>query len=216
MNTDRLTELLSANVEPVSRGKFERALVRTIAISAAAAFGLMLASVGPRRDPTSPLHLEWVVVKLLFALSVVGFGTPALIRSARPGFAAVARYAAVLFPLLAMIMAALIMLCLTSSPAWTAMLRGATDLSAARCLICIIVFAAIPFAALFRALRDGAPTRPAVCGAIAGLVAGGVGAAAYALACNSDSAPFIAIWYGAALGVCAILGAVVGPRTLRW
>jgi hypothetical protein len=79
-----------------------------------------------------------------------------------------------------------------------------------------MLFSAIPLAALIWALREGAPTRLKVCGAIAGIVAAGLGAAAYALTCTSDTIPFIAIWYGAAIAIYAVIGAQLGPRLLRW
>jgi hypothetical protein len=96
------------------------------------------------------------------------------------------------------------------------MLLGASTISSARCLLSIVFFAAIPLAALIWALQKGAPTRLKLSGAIAGIVAGGFGAAAYALSCTSDTIPFIAIWYGAAIMLCAVTGAQLGPRLLRW
>jgi hypothetical protein len=48
------------------------------------------------------------------------------------------------------------------------------------------------------------------------VVAGGVGAAAYALSCSSDTIPFIAFCYGAAIALCALIGEQLGPRLLRW
>jgi len=216
VNTDTLIELLSANVQPVGRGRFERALLLSVAMSGMAAFGVMLVTLGPRYDLGSPPHLAWSGMKLLFALSVVGVTMPVLIRSARPGPRSVTGALPVLVPFVAVGVAALAERLLGSPELWRAMLRGATTLSPARCLLCIIGFSAIPLVVLIRALRDGAPTRPSVCGALAGLVAGGVGAAAYALACNSDSVPFIAVWYSAAIALYGALGALLGSRLLRW
>jgi hypothetical protein len=51
---------------------------------------------------------------------------------------------------------------------------------------------------------------------MAGLVAGSLTATAYALHCPDDSLPFIAVWYGGAIAVCALLGAKLGPWLLRW
>jgi hypothetical protein len=79
-----------------------------------------------------------------------------------------------------------------------------------------VFFASIPMAAVIYALRQGAPTRLKLCGGIAGIVAGGIGAAAYAFNCRSDTFPFIAIWYGTATVICAFIGAQLGPRVLRW
>jgi len=50
----------------------------------------------------------------------------------------------------------------------------------AACLICIPLFAVAPFASLIWALRKGAPTNLMRTGAIAGLVAGALGAAVFA------------------------------------
>jgi hypothetical protein len=65
-------------------------------------------------------------------------------------------------------------------------------------------------------LRKGAPTDLKRAGAIAGLVAGALGATAYAFHCLDDSIPFIAVWYGAMVALCASIGAFLGPRLLRW
>jgi hypothetical protein len=215
VNTDRLIDLLSANLEPVSRGRFATALILAAVTGGVAAFALMLATVGPRPHFDSPPHLEWCAIKMLFALSVVVAATPILARSARPGPSSAARCIAVFIPFVAVGAAAAA--ALLSEPAlWREMLVGATTASPVRCLLCIVGFAAIPLTALFAVLREGAPTRPRASGALAGTVAGGVGAAAYALACSSDSIPFIAAWYGAAIGLYALFGALLGPRFLHW
>jgi len=74
----------------------------------------------------------------------------------------------------------------------------------------------IPFAALIWALRKGAPVNLKRTGAIAGLVAGALGAAVYAFHCSDDSLPFIAVWYGAMIALCAWIGSKLGPWLLRW
>jgi hypothetical protein len=69
---------------------------------------------------------------------------------------------------------------------------------------------------LIWALRRAAPTNLKRAGAIAGVVAGALGAAVYAFHCHDDSVPFIAIWYGAPIALFAFVGATLGPRLLRW
>jgi hypothetical protein len=212
VNTNKLIDLLSTNLQPVARRGFERALFLVVAMGGVAALGLMLATVGPR--PHLTLHLGWSAIKLLFGLSVVGTGMPILVRSAQPG----RRLSALpLFRPFFVVSAAALATLLGTGPAiWKGMLLGATHVSPVRCLLCIVGFAAIPWMALFYMLREGAPTRPSVCGGLAGVVAGGVGAAAYAFTCSSDSIPFIASWYVAAIALCALVGALFGPRLLRW
>ena len=216
MNTYRLIDILSANLEPARHGQFGRTLSVAMVTGATAAFGLMLATVGPRPDLHSTAHLEWLAVKLLFALSVIGTGAPLLLRSPRPGLENATNWVLVLFPLFAAIAVALATLLLSRPQAWRGMLLGANTVSSAHCLLCIEFFAAIPLAALIWVLRKGAPTRLKLCGAISGIVAGGIGAAAYALSCMSDTIPFIAVWYGAAIVLCAVIGGQLGPRLLRW
>jgi hypothetical protein len=215
MNTDRLIDMLSAELEAVNSSRLGRTLILAIVTGGAIAFALMLVTVGPRPDLQSPAHIEWVAVKLLFALSVIGTGALLLNRSMRPGLEDATNWSIVFFPFLAALAVALAVL-LGQPQEWRELLRGATTISSMRCLLLIMFFAAIPLAAVLYALRHGAPTRLKLCGAIGGIVAGGIGAAAYAFNCTSDTIPFIAIWYGAAIVICAVIGSQLGPGVLRW
>ena len=215
MNTDRLIDMLSAELEAVYSGRLGKTLILAMITGGAIAFGLMLVTVGPRPDLQSTVHIEWVAVKLLFALSVIGTGAILLNRTMRPGLEEGTNWALVFFPFLAALAVALAVL-LGQPQAWREMLREATTVSSVRCLLLIVFFAAIPLAAVIYALRQGAPTRLKLCGGIAGIVAGGIGAAAYAFNCTSDTIPFIAIWYGAAIVICAAIGSQLGSRVLRW
>jgi hypothetical protein len=216
VNTDRFIDLLSANLEQVGCVHFGRTLLVAMLAGAAAAFALMLATVGPRTDLDSTMHLAWTAVKVIFAVSVIGTAAPLLLKSMRPGLEKETHPAMLFLPFFAAMIAALAMLLFVTPQTWSLMLRGANSVSPARCLLCIVFFAAIPFAALVWALRQGAPTRLSLSGAIAGVVAGGLGAAAYAFNCTSDTIPFIAVCYGAAIALCAFIGAQLGPQLLRW
>jgi hypothetical protein len=216
VNTDRLIDLLSANLEPVRPVQFGKTLLLAMLAGSTAAFSLMLATVGPRADLDSTAHLGWTAVKLLFAAGVIGTATPLLLRSMRPGLEKETHPEMILLPFLSAIAAALAMLLFVTLQTWSAMLCGATSASPARCLLLIMFFAVVPFAALVSALRQGAPTRLRLSGAIAGVVAGGLGAAAYAFNCRSDTIPFIAVCYSVAIALCALIGAQLGPRLLRW
>jgi hypothetical protein len=70
-------------------------------------------------------------------------------------------------------------------------------------------------AALF-GLRHGAPTRPAVAGAIAGLLSAGLAATLYASHCTDDSPLFVATWYTIATALVTAIGALAGSRVLRF
>src|SRR5258705_13737506 len=77
------------------------------------------------------------------------------------------------------------------------------------------MIAIVPFAVIVAAVRRAAPTNLARTGAVAGLVAGGISALAYALHCTDDSLPFVAVWYGGTIVACTLAGARLGPRLLR-
>ena len=84
------------------------------------------------------------------------------------------------------------------------------------CLGFIPIFSLPVLAALFVALRRGAPIRARLTGLMAGLAAGGFGATVYAAHCTDDSPLFVATWYTIGIAVTAALGAALGPRLLRW
>ena len=216
MNTDRLIDLLSANLEPVGGVRFGKTLLLAMLMGGAVALISMLATVGPRAELDSTAHLVWTTVKLLFAVSVIGTATPLLLRSMRPGLEKETHPGIIFLPFLAAIAAALAMLLFVTPETWREMLRGATSASPAHCLLCVTFFAVVPFAALVWVLRQGAPTRLSRSGVIAGVVAGGVGTFAYAFNCASDTIPFIAVFYTAAIALCACIGAQLGPLLLRW
>jgi len=66
------------------------------------------------------------------------------------------------------------------------------------------------------AMKGLAPTQPILAGAAAGLLAGAVATAVYALHCPEMAAPFLATWYLAGMLIPTVAGALLGPRLLRW
>src|SRR5215216_6249803 len=65
-------------------------------------------------------------------------------------------------------------------------------------------------------LRHGAPARPAVAGAIAGLFSAGLAATLYASHCTDDSPLFVAAWYTIATALVIAIGALAGAKVLRF
>jgi hypothetical protein len=65
-------------------------------------------------------------------------------------------------------------------------------------------------------LRHGAPARPAVAGAFAGLLSAGLAATLYASHCTDDSPLFVATWYSIATLLVTAIGALAGSRVLRF
>src|SRR4051794_8398431 len=65
-------------------------------------------------------------------------------------------------------------------------------------------------------LRHGAPARPAVAGAIAGLLSAGLAATLYASHCTDDSPLFVAAWDTIATALVTAIGALAGAKLLRY
>ena len=72
------------------------------------------------------------------------------------------------------------------------------------------------FVGLLWALKGLAPTRPALAGACAGLLAAALGALVYALHCPEMQAPFLVVWYTLGMLLPTLAGAWVGAKLLRW
>jgi hypothetical protein len=213
MKTDSLIEMLSTNVEPVKRGEIWRLLALAFALGLVAAFGVMLVTIGGRPNLGAPQSLLSVALKAVFALIVIVSSGVALMRFAKPGGEGL-RLAPYLLPmLLALFLGGLIGLDLVTSSSRAASVIGTQTWT---CVTCIPLFAILPFLALIFALRRAAPTDLRRTGAIAGLLAGGVGAVVYAFHCPDDSVLFVTVWYGSALAFCTLIGGLLGPRFLRW
>ena len=104
-------------------------------------------------------------------------------------------------------------LALTEPSEWSARLVGT---NAWLCLSVIPLLSALPLAALFWAMRTGAPAVPARAGFAVGLLAASIGGLLYATHCFDDSPLFVVTWYSLAAIVIAGAGALIGHRALRW
>jgi hypothetical protein len=84
------------------------------------------------------------------------------------------------------------------------------------CLAYVAVLGLVPLALFLLVVRHGAPTRPRLAGAAAGLLAGAVAATAYAIHCPDDSPLFVVTWYTFAIAALALAGAGMGRLFARW
>ncbi|RUW66500.1 NrsF family protein, partial [Mesorhizobium sp. M4B.F.Ca.ET.049.02.1.2] len=94
-----------------------------------------------------------------------------------------------------------------------------TRLVGSNMMICMAFIPLIglgPLAVFLWVLRHGAPTRPVLAGAGAGLLAGGLSATFYAAHCFDDSPLFVATWYTLAVVILTGLGALGGRFFVRW
>lgn len=213
MDTNKLIDVLSTNLEPVEPEVIRKATLWAVVLGAAAAFGVMLATVAPRPDVWRDDGRPFLALKLALTISLVAAGAAWLVRSMHPGRDVRRPLWLASLPFLAVAVAGTVDLLREASSPWGRAMFGTQW---AMCVVCIPLFAVIPFVLLTWASRNGAPTHLRRTGAIAGLVAGALGATAYAFHCPDDSLPFIAIWYGGGIAFCAGFGGMLGPRLLRW
>jgi hypothetical protein len=213
MKTDDLVAMLSTNVEPIGRGLVGRTISIAVAAGAVIALGFMLVALGVRADLATTRATVFLLLKIAFALAVVGVAMRYLTRLARPGAERGISPLAIAVPFSAIVLLGAISLSIAPSSHWDTMVLGDQWLE---CLLSIPIIAIVPFAVTIFAVRRAAPTNLARAGAFAGLIAGGVSAMAYAFHCTDDSLPFVAVWYGGTIVLCTLAGAVLGPRLLRW
>ncbi len=84
------------------------------------------------------------------------------------------------------------------------------------CLTFIPAMSLPLLAAALIGLRHGAPARPAMAGAIAGMLSAGLAATLYASHCTDNSPLFVATWYTLATALVTAVGALLGSKLLKY
>lgn len=211
MRTDELIRALAADgarpVVPIERW-LVGALLAGIALSAA----LFLATLHARPDLLQAAPTPAFCFKLVVSLSLAATAAFLLSDTARP-MPRIRWHRALLLAPVLLLSGVIFELVTVPAHRWPARLIGH---NAVHCLSLIPLLAIAPTACLLAALRRGAPARPTLAGAMAGLVSGAVGAALYALTCPDDSALFVATWYSIAIIAVSAASAYLGSRMLRW
>ena len=213
MKTDELIAMLARDAGPVARDAARGRFAAALAAGAAAAFVLMLALMGVRADIAVAVRDPMFWVKLGVPALLVVSAYAACARAGRPGAIVGPAAASMLLPVGAIWLLAVLALAAAPADERTALILGD---SWGWCLASIPLLAVPTFAAAFWAMKGLAPTRPALAGALSGLLAGAAGALAYTLHCPEMAAPFIATWYLIGMAIPAAIGALAGPALLRW
>ena len=213
MKTDDLVAMLAAGDVAVPRRTAARRVALAVLMGLPVSLAIMLAGYGPRHDLVQAMFWPMFWVKLLFPLCIAAAGFVMVQRLARPGVRVRRAWAGAAVPVLAIWALAVVAWFTVPDEARMPSLMGQ---SWRVCAASIGLMALPVFAATLVALRGLAPTQPALAGAAAGALAGGVGAAVYALHCIELTAPFLAVWYVSGIAVPVLVGAVLGPRLLRW
>lgn len=211
-DTDQLIRSLALTPQAQTRAPWRdlrRLLPVTLATSLTLAVGLCFVMAGGAHGFAGVVGRPWFYYKLICMGALATGGWRLLLDVAQPGYGRLR---------LVVLAPAVIVLTLGAAIDSSDLpLAGQHPMSVPACLGAIVLLAAPAMGLILLSLRRAAATtRPALAGAVAGLVAGALGGAAYAFACKNDGGLFVAVWYGAAVGVTAMIGALVGRRALAW
>ena len=212
MRTDELIAHLSGGLEPVKPGQVARTLLGAVALGIAGSIVVMLVVIGLRHDIRTAIVSFGMWTKLIYTFAIAVFGFWLVERAGRPGAPMTRQLSLLAVPLVAIIILSMMQM---SAP--KADMPGLVLGHSSRVCAFLVTMTALPtLAATFWALKQLAPTDLRRAGAIAGLFAGAAGAFVYSFHCTEGAAPFIAIWYTLGIVVTTVIGALLGPRLLRW
>jgi hypothetical protein len=211
VKTDDFIDLLAANPPPRWSFQSQFGLMAISGVVAAAVTFFLVA--GFRHDLSQAMESVRFLFKFVvtFALAVTAAG--AALRIGEPG-RSMHRWAWALACVPTVLAGAgVVELVVIPNGDWFPRLVGH---DAWRCLTLIPLFSIGPLACLLTALRHGAPARPGLAGALAGLAASGIAATFYAANCVDDSPLFVATWFSLATLIVTATGYLAGRKFLIW
>lgn len=213
MNTEALIQSLARGVRPVPRGAVARRIALGIAAGGLVTLLLVATQLGVRPDLSKAMHGFSFWMKWAYTASLGGGAIFAVTRLARPEGGRLRGIWLLGLPVLLLAAVGASELIRTPQGEWLAMWLGD---SWRQCPWRVLILAAPIFIGLLWSFRRLAPTRLRAAGGAAGLAAGSFAATLYCLHCPEVSAIFVLTWYTLGIGLAASIGALLGPRLLRW
>jgi hypothetical protein len=212
METDQLIRTLAADnahrAQPVG---FVLAL--WLLAAAPASVAMFFAGLGVRPDLMTAMHNPFFDLKFAVTLALAILAIAISLHLSRPE-ASLQRWVWLLLIPVGLLLAGIAseMMMPQRLPMMTRLVGNNSRL----CMTAIPLMSLPLLVAALIGLRHGAPTRPAVAGAIAGLLSAGLAATLYASHCTDDSPLFVATWYTIATAFVTAIGALAGSRVLRF
>jgi hypothetical protein len=213
MRTDDLVTMLATGAGAVQPNQALRRYALALGSGALVAALLMVALIGTRPDLVAAVLLPIFWVKVAFAGSLAAANWLGVMRLSRPGMPLAGLPVALAAPVLAIWLLAAVALARADAPQRAVMVFGDTWNS---CPLLIALLSAPVFVAVVWAMKGLAPTRLRLAGASVGLLSGAVATLVYSLHCPESAAPFVAVWYLLGKLIPTAVGALLGPRLLRW
>lgn len=213
MKTDDLVNLLATGVTPVRTGVPARRFGIAVCVAVLGAAALMMKLFGIRPDLATAAQSLLFWGKFGFALVMSIGALITLSRLARPGAYVGTDWLAVSVPVVLVWIAGVWVLATAAPDNRMPDLLGA---SWRTCPFNITLLSIPGFIAIFWAVKGLAPTRLRFSGAACGLLASSLGTLVYCLHCPEMSPTFWSVWYVLGMLIPTVVGALLGPRLLRW
>ena len=212
MDTDQLIRTLAADNSHHARPV---GFVLALALLAAAPVSLLMfvTELGVRPDVMSAIHNPFFDLKFAITLALAGAAITVALHLSRPEASLRGWLWLLMIPvglLVAGISGEMMM------PQRLPMMVRLVGNNSKVCMTAVPLMALPLLVAALIGLRHGAPTRPAIAGAMAGLLSAGLAATLYASHCEDDSPLFVATWYTIATAMVTAIGALLGSRVLRF
>jgi hypothetical protein len=208
-----LINALSNEVKPVSPHAVSVNVAEAVIIGGLIAMICVITIFGIQPGLDTFAHGRPLLMKAAYAISLAGIAISMTMLLARPGAWSGQGVRWIIMPVLALGLLAMTELSRAPAHTWSHILMGS---SWSRCPWRIAALSMPVFAGLCVAIRRQAPTDLRAAGAAAGLLSGAVAATLYALACAESSALFVLVWYSLGIAIATGIGALLGPRVLRW
>jgi hypothetical protein len=213
MNTDDLISQLSVEVPRVRRHGIGWRLGLGLAGGMLISLAIVVSAMGVRPDLSVAMHgfSFWMKWGYTISLSIAAVAVTA--QLARPDSARLRWLWLLAIPMALLAGLGALELLRTPPAQWLAMWLGQSWMV---CPWRVLALAAPIFVGLLWSFRRLAPTRLRAAGAAAGLAAGAFAATVYCLHCPEVSAIFVLTWYSLGILLATSVGALLGPRLLRW
>lgn len=213
MRTNDFVSMLANGAGAVEPGLAARRFATAIGWGVLGALCLMLVTLEFRADLTAALREPKFWMKIGFVVSLAAAALGVAWALSRPGIRLGVLPVALVLPVAAIWSIAALTLIDAAPERRLDLLLGRTWMV---CPFLIALLSAPVLVAALAAMKALAPTRPALSGAAAGLLAGAVGSLVYCLHCPEMEAPFLGVWYVLGMLIPTAIGAVGGRACLRW
>ena len=213
MKTDDLINMLASGPDVAAPKMPLRRFALFIALGVLASIAIMITTLGLRPNMMELATLPAFWVKMAFVVALAGTGWITVARLSKPGVRTAMLPALIATPIVLIWLAAATTLMKAAPEERVPLFWGDTW---HYCSSLIAILSLPIFIAVLKIMRDLAPTRLRIAGAGAGFAAGAAATLVYSFHCPEIEAPFIGFWYLIGILIPTGIGALIGPRVLRW